>query len=156
MHIFNKLIARAIPFVPRNIIQKISRRYIAGETLSEALARVRALNESGFLVTLDVLGETVSTLQGAEVSAHDYIELLEAVHTHGLNANISIKPSAMGLLLDVPHCEALTLRILECAQKLGNSVCMDMEDVTCTTKEIDYSSDWRKRVTMSDWRCSRI
>lgn len=78
MQIFNALMARAIPFIPRAIIQKISRRYIAGATPDEALARVQQLNAQGFSVTLDVLGETVSTLQQAEKTASDYIDLLEA------------------------------------------------------------------------------
>ncbi len=54
MHLFNALMARAIPLIPRAIIQKISRRYIAGATLGEALARVQQLNAQGFCVTLDV------------------------------------------------------------------------------------------------------
>lgn len=137
MSFVNTLVARAIPFVPRRVIQKVSRRYIAGDTLSEALARVQYLNDRGFSVTLDVLGETIATSQETDATANDYIELLESIQAHSLNANISIKPSALGLLLDVQHCEQLTQRILECAQGLGNSVCMDMEDVSCTDKEIE-------------------
>ena len=85
MYIFNTLVARAIAFVPRRLIQTISRRYIAGATFAEALARVQPLNARGFRVTLDVLGETVSTLQQAEDTANDYIELLEAIQANGVN-----------------------------------------------------------------------
>ncbi|WP_321837698.1 proline dehydrogenase family protein [Pseudomonas kulmbachensis] len=137
MQIFNALMARAIPFIPRAIIQKISRRYIAGATLGEALARVQQLNEQGFCVTLDVLGETVSTPQQAENTAIDYIDLLEAIQANGLKANISIKPSSLGLLLDMQQCTRLAERILEAAEGHQNSVCIDMEDVNCTQKEID-------------------
>lgn len=145
MNIFNTLVARAIPFIPRKVIQKISRRYIAGDSLNEALARVQHLNDKGFSVTLDVLGETITTLQEAEVTANEYIELLESIHAHRLNANISIKPSALGLLLDRHRCEQLTLRIMECAQGHSNSVCMDMEDVSCTSKEIELFMGLRGR-----------
>ncbi|MBD8194919.1 proline dehydrogenase family protein [Pseudomonas fluorescens] len=144
MHLFNALMARAIPFIPRAIIQKISRRYIAGATLGEALARVQQLNAQGFCVTLDVLGETVSTPQQAENTATDYIDLLEAIQANGLKANISIKPSSLGLLLDMQQCERLAERILEAAEGHKNSVCIDMEDVSCTEKEIDLFTRLRR------------
>lgn len=140
MQIFNALMARAIPFIPRAIIQKISRRYIAGATPDEALARVQQLNAQGFSVTLDVLGETVSTLQQAEKTASDYIDLLEAIHARRLNAHISIKPSSLGLLLDTRQCARLAARIIDAAELRENSVCIDMEDVACTQKEIDLFS----------------
>ena len=144
MHLFNALMARAIPFIPRAIIQKISRRYIAGATPGEALARVQQLNAQGFCVTLDVLGETVSTPQQAEKTAIDYIDLLEAIQANGLKANISIKPSSLGLLLDMPQCERLAERIIQAAGRHKNSVCIDMEDVSCTEKEIDLFTRLRK------------
>lgn len=144
MHLFNALMARAIPFIPRTIIQKISRRYIAGATLGEALARVQQLNAQGFCVTLDVLGETVSTSQQAENTATDYIDLLEAIQANGLSANISIKPSSLGLLLDMQQCERLAERILEAAAGHKNSICIDMEDVSCTEKEIDLFTRLRR------------
>ncbi|WP_411561695.1 proline dehydrogenase family protein [Pseudomonas shirazensis] len=140
MQIFNALMARAIPFIPRAIIQKISRRYIAGATPDEALARVQQLNAQGYSVTLDVLGETVSTLQQAEKTASDYIDLLEAIHARRLNAHISIKPSSLGLLLDTRQCARLAARIIDAAELRENSVCIDMEDVACTQKEIDLFS----------------
>lgn len=140
MQIFNALMARAIPFIPRAIIQKISRRYVAGATPDEALARVQQLNAQGFSVTLDVLGETVSTLQQAEKTASDYIDLLEAIHARRLNAHISIKPSSLGLLLDTRQCARLAARIIDAAELRENSVCIDMEDVACTQKEIDLFS----------------
>lgn len=143
MQIFNALMARAIPFIPRAIIQKISRRYIAGATPDEALARVQQLNAQGFSVTLDVLGETVSTLQQAEKTASDYIDLLEAIHARRLNAHISIKPSSLGLLLDTRQCARLAARIIDAAELRENSVCIDMEDVACTQKEIDLFSRMR-------------
>ena len=75
MQLLDTLVARAIPWVPRALIRKISRRYIAGDTLAEALVRVQQLNAQGFSVTLDVLGETISTLQQAQATANIYIEV---------------------------------------------------------------------------------
>ena len=137
MQLLDTLVARAIPWIPRALIRKISRRYIAGDTLAEALVRVRQLNAQGFSATLDVLGETVLTLQQAQATAAAYVEVLDAIQAHGLQANISIKPSALGLLLDTQQCEQLTGHILDCAQRHQNSICLDMEDVRCTQMEID-------------------
>lgn len=137
MQLFNTLVARAIPWIPRSLIQKISRRYIAGDSLADAMVRVQQLNAQGFRATLDVLGETVTTPQQAEATADAYVEVLQAIQTRGLQANVSIKPSALGLLLDAQQCRRLVVRILEAAGRHKNSVCMDMEDVRCTQKEID-------------------
>lgn len=137
MQFFNVLMARAIPFVPRAIIQKLSRRYIAGATLGEAVARVKQLNAQGFCVTLDVLGEAVCTPHQAEQTALDYMQVLEAIRANQLDASISIKPTSLGLLFDRQQCERLAERIVEAAEGCNNAVCIDMEDVHCTTKEID-------------------
>ncbi len=137
MQFFNALVARAIPWIPRSWIQKISRRYIAGDTLAEALVRVQQLNAQGFCATLDVLGETVLTPAQAQATADEYVEVLHAIQKHALQANISIKPSALGLLLDAPLCKRLVACILETADRHKNSVCMDMEDVRCTQKEVE-------------------
>ena len=145
MQFFNALVAYAIPLIPRPLIQKISHRYIAGSTLTTALARVRQLNALGCAVTLDVLGETISTMQQAEAVADQYIEVLDAVNQHGYQANISIKPSALGLLLEMPQCQHLIERILDVAARHSNSICIDMEDVSCTQKEIALFADLKTR-----------
>jgi proline dehydrogenase len=137
MRILNTVAALAIPFIPRALIQKISRRYIAGDSLAEAIARVQTLNARGFSATLDVLGETVSSMSEAEALTGEYTKVLEAIRVHGLNAEISIKPSALGLLVDEAQCERLVRHILKVAAADGNFACIDMEDVNCTQKEID-------------------
>jgi proline dehydrogenase len=71
MRILNTMAARAIPLVPRALIRKISRRYIAGETLCEARTCIRALHAAGFRTTVDVLGETASSSDQAESMARD-------------------------------------------------------------------------------------
>ena len=145
MQFFNALVAYAIPLIPRPLIQKISRRYIAGSTLTTALARVRQLNALGCTVTLDVLGEAISTMEQAKAVADNYIEVLNAVNKHALQANISIKPSAIGLLLDTQQCQHLIERILDVATLHRNAICIDMEDVSCTQKEIALFADLKTR-----------
>jgi proline dehydrogenase len=137
MSLFNTLMASAIPLVPRALIRKVSRRYIAGETATEALARVRALDARGFLATLDVLGETVSSLSQADRTTDQYLQLLETIGHHGLRANISVKPTALGLLLDAARCESNFRRLLTAAGRHGTFVRIDMEDASITQAEID-------------------
>ena len=145
MQLLDTMVARAIPWVPRALIHKISRRYIAGDNLTDALVRVRQLNAQGFTVTLDLLGETISTLPQAQATADTYMEVLHAVHDQGLQANISIKPSAFGLLLEAQQCEQLIARVLDTAERHRNSVCLDMEDASCTQREIDLFMRLRAR-----------
>ena len=137
MRILNTVAALAIPFIPRAVVRNISRRYIAGEHLVDAIARIHALNALGFSATLDVLGETVASIADAETMTGEYMAVLEAIRTHGLNAEISIKPSALGLLVDHMACERLVRRILAVSDVDGVNACIDMEDVSCTQKEIE-------------------
>lgn len=143
--VFNTLVAHAIPWIPRALVQRISRRYIAGDNLAAAVHRIRELNAQGFCATVDVLGEAVSTWRQAQQTADEYLQALQAIHEHGLRADLSVKPSALGLLLDAPRCEQLMDRILEAAARHHNGVCIDMEDVRCTQKEIDLFNRLRAR-----------
>lgn len=137
MQLLNTVVAHAIPWIPRALIHKISRRYIAGDSLAEAVVRIRQLNAQGYPVTIDVLGEAVSTLEQAQSTADEYIRVLKAIHANGLDASISVKPTAMGMSLDMRHSEQMLERILDSAKRHKSTVCVDMEDVSCTQKEID-------------------
>ncbi|RQH00569.1 proline dehydrogenase family protein [Paraburkholderia dinghuensis] len=137
MRILNTMAARAIPLVPRSLIRKISRRYIAGATLSDALDRVRSLHAAGYCTTLDVLGETVHSPAEVETVTREYLALIDALHTAGVPADLSIKPSALGLLFDEALCKEHVLRILEAANEKGVTACIDMEDANCTQKTLD-------------------
>ena len=137
MQIINTLVARAIPLIPRGVIQKVSRRYIAGATLAEAVSRIQQLNAQGFCVTVDVWGEAVVNWQQVNDFADEYNLVLQAIGKQQLDAGVSIKPSALGLLLDVSVCEDMLERLLEVAKVHNSGVCLDMEDLNCTQKEIE-------------------
>lgn len=143
MHVLNTLVAHATPLLPRALVHKISHRYIAGENLADAVLRIRELNAQGFHVTVDVLGETVSDLAQVRDTADEYIRVLEAIQDSALKATISLKPTALGLLLDVQHCEQVLEQLVGSAQHHGTSVCIDMEDIRCTQHEIRLFS-WLK------------
>lgn len=137
MSLLDKTISRSIPLMPKAIIKKVSNRYIAGESIAHMVERTRKINSEGFCATIDVLGEVIGNLEQAAGNADEYIKVLEAIQRGGLDANISVKPSAMGLLIDEESCFGTMKRIVQAAAACGNFVRIDMEDVNCTQKEID-------------------
>lgn len=140
MRIFNTMAAHAIPLVPRSLIRKISRRYIAGESLCDARTRIHALHAAGFRTTVDVLGETASTSDQAESMTRDYLSLIQALGAQNEPAELSIKLTALGLHLDEDACMARVSVILRAAASKGISACIDMEDISCTQKTLDAFS----------------
>jgi proline dehydrogenase len=145
MHFLNTLVARAIPFVPHALVRKISRRYIAGDDLDVAIKRIRQLNAQGFSVTIDVLGEVVSTTQAVQHTVDEYLRVLESISTHALDATISVKPTALGLLIDSAQCMRWLEHLVQAASTHKTAVCIDMEDVSCTQNEINLFNMLRSR-----------
>src|SRR5436190_9961789 len=100
MRIFDRTVATALPLVPRPLVRHFADRYMAGETLEDALRTVRALNAQGMMATVDVLGESIREPAEASHTVERYVQVLDAIGEHGLAANISVKPSALGLEID--------------------------------------------------------
>jgi len=132
MGVFNRLVVGTLPLVPRALVGRVARRYVAGATLDEALATVRQLNEEGAMATLDLLGEAVSEASRASAAADEYVHIVEAIAASGLDANVSLKPTSLGLAIDRELCLANIRRIAETAREHGNFVRLDMEDRTTT------------------------
>lgn len=137
MRIFDKAVAHAVPLIPHVIVKRISRRYIAGATLEDALAVIERLNASGFAVTLDVLGETAVTPTEADSMAESYLSAIDGLGAHALDVELSIRPTALHLLADRQACETRLRRILDRATSHGIDACLDMEDTRCTQLELD-------------------
>lgn len=110
-------------------------RFVAGETLDEGLEVVRRLATSGRSATLDVLGEDVTDLAAASAAADEYLEALERIRGEGLDCGVSVKPSQMGLRVDLESCAAHLGRIAAAADAAGAHLTLDMEgsDVTEAT-----------------------
>jgi proline dehydrogenase len=124
----DRAVVSVLPVVPKPIVGMFSSRYIAGPTLEHAVRHIRTLNEKGVLATLDILGEHVTELGQAEQSAKDYIEALEAIRANGLDANVSIKLTMLGLSIDPEFCLRHMREIVAEAKKRGNFVRIDIED----------------------------
>ncbi len=132
MAALDRLIATMVPLLPRGIVRRVSARYSAGESLAEVTAIVEDLNRRGRLATVDVLGEFVDRLEGVPATTEQYVQVLEVIRERSLDANISIKLTALGLQVDPQFCRKQVRRIVERAMALGNFVRIDMEDATCT------------------------
>lgn len=117
----------------------VSRRFVAGEALDEAVEATRVLNKKGLHVSLDHLGENVSDEKEAKVTAKDYSATLDTIHQTGIDANISIKLTALGLDISQELCEQNVRDILERAQQHSIFVRIDMEGAAYTERTVDIT-----------------
>src|ERR1700722_10966880 len=106
--------------------RNLPKRFIAGDTLADALAAVIRLKDAGFMFTLDHLGESVSDAGSASAACGEYIRILDRLAHDGLRPNISIKLTALGLALDEQLARANLAAIAERARKYGGFVRLDM------------------------------
>jgi proline dehydrogenase len=133
VELINRLAVKTLPLVPKSLVRRVADRYIAGDTIEDAVRLVRQLNQKGMMATLDVLGEHISKKEEAEATAANYLNALEVIAREKLDSNISIKLTAFGLKLDFDFCFNNVRRVVQRAQELNNFVRIDMEDSTCTT-----------------------
>ena len=96
MHTFDRAVAASLPLVPRTLVRRFADRYMAGETLEDAVATVRRLNSQDTMATVDVLGEFIRVPEEAEATTTAYERVLDAIAAESLDANISVKLSAWG------------------------------------------------------------
>ena len=108
--------------------RRVSRRFVAGETLEEAIDVVRKLNQQKTDVTFDQLGESVSTEAEAHAAKEGYLRALEAIATAKVSSEVSVKLTQMGLDLSTDLCLANMRQILNQAKAIGTAVTIDMED----------------------------
>jgi proline dehydrogenase len=107
-------------------------RFVAGETIHDAIRVVRELNAKGISVTLDQLGEHTSTAEEANTAADSIVQVLHEIDKAGVKANISIKLTQIGMGLDEETCRQNLVRILEQSKKSNNFIRIDMEDTPYT------------------------
>ena len=139
----NKRLARWS--MKNGVSRRVAKRFVAGESLDEAIAAARASNAAGFPVTLDVLGENVLDHGGAMRAAETYVAMFDRIAAEKLDGNVSMKLTQLGLNLDVNLCEASVLRIAECAARHRNFVRVDMEGSPYTQRTVDLVQHVRAR-----------
>ena len=125
-------------FVRNNGVAKsFASRFVAGESVTSAIEAVRALNKQGISASLDLLGESTTNEKEAYVAQHEYLQLLDLIDREKLNANVSLKLTAMGMDISDELCIKVTREILERAKRYNNFVRLDMESSAYTQKTLD-------------------
>jgi len=144
MHLLNTVIAKTLPLVPKSIVGRVSRRYIAGTTLNAAIDTVRALNQKTLMATLDILGEDILERPPAVQMVKDWEGVIDAITSHSLDSNFSVKLSQLGLRIDPEFCYQNVRSLVERARSVGNFVRIDMEDSTTTDATLEIYRRLRK------------
>ncbi len=128
---------RVFTFVRRNgLARRMARRFVAGETIEEAMTAVRALNARGITASLDLLGESVHREEEARATAKSYLDLLDRIQSEKLDANVSLKLTAMGLDVSEDLCVANMQLVLDRARDYGSFVRIDMEGSAYTERTL--------------------
>jgi proline dehydrogenase len=125
--------------------RSMARRFVAGEALDEAIAAARVCNDSGMHVSLDFLGENVSTTADAQHSRDAYLEVFERIAKERLHANVSCKLTQLGLDLSVEFCEGLVYSIVERAATCDSFLRVDMEGSNYTQRTVELVKRVRAR-----------
>ncbi len=128
MSLLNTLIVKVTQMLPKSMVRVFAGKYIAGEELQDAINLVKQLNSKGIFATLDVLGESIQNKEEAIEAKKKCIEVIEAIETNKLMANLSIKPTQMGLAIDEEFAFQQILEIVQKAKSFDNFVRIDMED----------------------------
>jgi proline dehydrogenase len=130
--LLDRAVVTLLPAVPKRVVRKLSARYIAGSTLDDARRVVAGLNAAGKLATVDVLGEEVAQASEAVAIAGEYVAALEAFERDDLDANVSVKPTGLGLKLGYDICKRNIESVIAAAEPTNRFVRIDMEDSSTT------------------------
>jgi len=119
------------------VSRRVAQRFVAGETLEDAIAAARTLNRAGYTVSLDLLGENVLDKDGAIRAADVYVAMFDRIAAEKLDGNISLKLTRLGLDLDAQLCESLLTQIAAAAARHHNFLRIDMEGSPYTQRTVD-------------------
>lgn len=133
---FNKLVAATLPYMPQKLVWIFSKRYIAGESINDAIQASKNLNKEGIKVTIDLLGEFIKDLDQATENKEAYLKIIEAFEANKIDGNYSVKPTFFGLLIDEEVCYQNIRTVVAKAAQHNNFVRIDMEDSSCVDREI--------------------
>jgi proline dehydrogenase len=140
----NQLIIKTLPLVPKPIVHIFAKKYIAGPTLDDAVNTTKTLMTEGGMSTIDVLGEFVETKDRALHEKEMSKEVLKAIHENKLESYLSVKPTSLGLGIDVDFAYENIKELLTIAKANGTFVRLDMENSPYTTKTLDLFKKYRE------------
>ena len=137
MGVLGRFMVGVTKCLPRFFVAGVARRYVAGKDIDSAVSVMKKLTSEGACFTVDVLGEEISTLDESQFFIDEYDRVLEAIVENNLDANLSIKPTAFGLLIDEKKAYDNIERLLRKAAEHDIFVRLDMEDYRVTQSTID-------------------
>ena len=137
MRLFGQLVVGLMPITPKAFIRWVSKRYVAGSDMQSAISLMREMSDEGACFTVDVLGEELISMVEAEFFIEEYSTLIDSIIENNIDANISIKPTAFGLLIDPDAALANIEALVRKAAQHNMFVRLDMEDHRVTDSTID-------------------
>ncbi|MDX2440855.1 MAG: proline dehydrogenase family protein [Desulfobacterales bacterium] len=144
MSIFNMAVSKTIMHVPSPIVKYFAKDYVAGKELDDAVRVCRELSSKGIESTLDILGEYITRKEQALPFKQHCMDILETIHEKQLDANLSVKPSQMGLLLDYDFAYENVRDLVAKAVELDGFVRIDMENVESNENTIRMYKNLRE------------
>ncbi|MDO8528216.1 MAG: proline dehydrogenase family protein, partial [Deltaproteobacteria bacterium] len=125
-----------LPFHKKVFLRPIAKRFIGGENLEEAIQALHHLQQQGFKTSLDYLGESVKNEAEACEATEEYIKTLQSLKNEGLDKNISIKLTQLGLDIDETFARENLVKVVQAAGEMGGFVRVDMEDSAHTEQTL--------------------
>ncbi len=147
--LFNRTVVANLPAVPRSLVWRFSKRYIAGTDIQSALDIVERLNKEGMSATLDVLGEDATKPESAQASCDLYLKALDDIEKRKLDCNISVKLSQMALRIDPNLCNEIVDSLAKRTASMDNFLRIDMEDSSVTQVTLDIYRKCREQFPAS-------
>ncbi|MCW8848369.1 MAG: proline dehydrogenase family protein [Melioribacteraceae bacterium] len=138
MSFLNNLIVSFVKLLPESVVHIFAKKYIAGETLQDAINVTKELNSKGIVVTMDVLGESINSNEEAKEEKEECLRVLKAIDDNNLDANLSIKPTSLGLSIDPEYFYQNMREVIQKAKEYNNFVRVDMENSPYTDLTIKY------------------
>jgi proline dehydrogenase len=142
--LFDRLVVGTLPFVPKAVVHRFARRYVAGAALDDAVRTVRELEAEGAMATIDVLGESVTRREQTEETRDEYLRVLDTIVANRLPANVSVKPTAVGLSIDPGLVRENCRAICRKAAESGTFIRLDMEDSPFTERTLQLALELKE------------
>ena len=145
MNPINTILVKTLPLLPKKLIRVFANKYIAGDSINDAVTAVMALNVKTIMATIDVLGESIKDKNEAIQSKNESLEVLDTIVKQDLNGNLSVKLTMLGLAMDYDLCKSLFTEILESAKNKNIFVRIDMENSEVTDITIKMYKEMRTK-----------
>ena len=145
MDIINNIILKTIPLLPKKVVKLIANNYVAGINPQDVLNKTKFLNNKGYEITIDLLGEHISDNNTVNKITEIYLNLLKSIKEQDLRANISVKPTHIGLHIDVNTFRNNAEKLVSSALKMNNFIRFDMEDTSTTNNTINIIKELNKK-----------